>query len=526
MVEYKNVLSSWNLRSSIPKEVLSVCKKLNVYLPCYLYGECLGDIIFLNKKPDFFQIISQLDMNVVNQIIPGSEIKSVFKDHAYGGEELIVEANINGINIVITPLGRYIKSILITSSTIESLLLSTPFYHNSFIYDVDKNMIGFSSFDKESLFRPDMADFYYGSYRLHRQLVDLTRYDIFKYALVYKAASYLNSDAKIYRALIRSLDSYDFDIQSFLDSINQKQRFPIDDESDDVCYKNEISSFLEPHIYPKSLRSDNLVIDPEHEIAEYLNDSLILDFIEGYIGFLIPQFKTVVLDDDYKHELLMVIGRLLFNSYYSDESMISRYKYLDGKYGAAVIVISIFVAIARGISPNQSNNIIQDIFNNSKISQLLPSETVNIINKVLNFYKRRGTSIDTPMRPLPRSSDDDIPVSLILLTKEAKKEFGEYYMVALAPLFIRSTISIFENRLYILMDKIDKILEENKENLEISDSVDEGIRTFIVDNNYYINPQAFSTFIAPILKNKIKNNIISGDVDSIIKAIEEILILL
>ena len=61
---------------------------------------------------------------------------------------------------------------------------------------------------------------------------------------------------------------------------------------------------------------------------------------------------------------------------------------------------------------------------------------------------------------------------------------------------------------------------ENKENLEISDSVDEGIRTFIVDNNYYINPQAFSSFIAPILKNKIKNNIISGDVDSIIKAIE------
>ena len=58
MVEYINVPSSWNIRSNIPKEVLNICKKLNVYLPCYLYGECLGDIIFLNKKPDFFQIIS------------------------------------------------------------------------------------------------------------------------------------------------------------------------------------------------------------------------------------------------------------------------------------------------------------------------------------------------------------------------------------------------------------------------------------------------------------------------------------
>ena len=30
MVEYINVPSSWNIRSNIPKEVLNICKKLNV----------------------------------------------------------------------------------------------------------------------------------------------------------------------------------------------------------------------------------------------------------------------------------------------------------------------------------------------------------------------------------------------------------------------------------------------------------------------------------------------------------------
>ena len=137
MVKYKRVLNSWNLRSSIPKEVLDVCKKINVYLPCYLYGECLGDIIFLNKKPDFFQIISELDKTVVNQLIPGSVIKTL--SAADFRESKIVEANMNGIKIVVTPLGIYKKSSFVIVDSIEQLLLSTPFYHNSFIYDVDKN---------------------------------------------------------------------------------------------------------------------------------------------------------------------------------------------------------------------------------------------------------------------------------------------------------------------------------------------------------------------------------------------------
>ena len=139
MVEYINVPTSWNLRSNIPKEVLNICKKLNVYLPCYLYGECLGDIIFLNKKPDFFQIICELDVDVIKQVIPGSTIKKITTGEFQ--EESIVEINIDGMKIVVTPLGIYKGTTFSTVKSIEDLLLSTPFYHNSFIYDIDKNNI-------------------------------------------------------------------------------------------------------------------------------------------------------------------------------------------------------------------------------------------------------------------------------------------------------------------------------------------------------------------------------------------------
>ena len=161
MVEYKRVLNSWNLRSSIPKEVLDICKKLNVYLPCYLYGECLGDIIFLNKKPDFFQIISELDKSIVNQLIPGSIIKRV--SAVDFRESTIVEANINGIKIVVTSLGIYKKNSFVIVDSIEQLLLSTTFYHNSFIYDISQNTIGYSSFDALRLFSQDMNNFAYKS---------------------------------------------------------------------------------------------------------------------------------------------------------------------------------------------------------------------------------------------------------------------------------------------------------------------------------------------------------------------------
>ena len=206
MVKYKRVLNSWNLRSSIPKEVLDVCKKINVYLPCYLYGECLGDIIFINKKPDFFQIISELDKTVVNQLIPGSVIKTL--SAADFRESKIVEANINGIKIVVTPLGIYKKSSFVIVDSIEQLLLSTPFYHNSFIYDVAQNTIGYSSFDEPRLFRPDGSNFAYKSFLIERSSVYLTAYDIYKYALAYKRMSYLNSDDPNNREFIR--DFYNF----------------------------------------------------------------------------------------------------------------------------------------------------------------------------------------------------------------------------------------------------------------------------------------------------------------------------
>ena len=118
------------------------------------------------------------------------------------------------------------------------------------------------------------------------------------------------------------------------------------------------------------------------------------------------------------------------------------------------------------------------------------------------------------------------PISLVLLTKEAKKEFGEYYMVALAPLLIRVGINIFDKSTDRIINTINNSIEETKEDVQISEFVDERKRKFIVDNNYYLSPSMFRDFIAPILKNKVKNNIISGDADSIIKAIEEILILL
>ena len=99
-------------------------------------------------------------------------------------------------------------------------------------------------------------------------------------------------------------------------------------------------------------------------------------------------------------------------------------------------------------------------------------------------------------------------------------------MLALAPLLIRVGINIFDKSTDRIINTINNSIEETKEDVEISEFVDEGIRKFIVDNNYYLNPSMFRDFIAPILKNKVKNNIISGDADSIIKAIEEILILL
>ena len=518
MVKYKRVLNSWNLRSSIPKEVLDVCKKINVYLPCYLYGECLGDIIFLNKKPDFFQIISELDKTVVNQLIPGSVIKTL--SAADFRESKIVEANINGIKIVVTPLGIYKKSSFVIVDSIEQLLLSTPFYHNSFIYDVAQNTIGYSSFDETQLFRPDGSNFAYKSFLIERRSAYLTAYDIFKYALAYKRMSYLNSDDPNNREFIRDLYNF-YDIN--LDNITKKMKEDnINTIDDPICFRDEINEFLEPHVYLSKTIGAPII---NSDMWSALTESYVLTFLEDYLSFLIPQFRIIDIGIQSKNALLEVISALLLNSYY-DESSVEKYKYLDGKYGAAVILVSIFDAIALSISPSKEKEIIMEIFNENKIATLLPSETVALVNKILTFYKKINLFVSDNFVTMLNSREPVTPISLVLLTKEAKKEFGEYYMVALAPLLIRVGINIFDKSTDRIINTINNSIEETKEDVQISEFVDESIRKFIVDNNYYLSPSMFRDFIAPILKNKVKNNIISGDADSIIKAIEEILILL
>ena len=98
-------------------------------------------------------------------------------------------------------------------------------------------------------------------------------------------------------------------------------------------------------------------------------------------------------------------------------------------------------------------------------------------------------------------------------------------MVALAPLFIRVGLNIFDKSVNRVMETINNSIERTNEDFKISELVDENLHKFSVDNNYCLSPNLFD-FIAPILKNKIKNNTISGDVDSIINAIKEILTLL
>ncbi len=380
MVEYKRVLNSWNLRSNIPKEVLDTCKKLNVYLPCYLYGECLGDIIFLNKKPDFFQIISELDKSIINQLIPGSTIKRV--SAVDFRESTIVEANINGIKIVVTSLGIYKKNSFVIVDSIEQLLLSTTFYHNSFIYDVSQNTIGYSSFDALRLFSQDMNNFAYKSSVIERRSVYLTAYDVFKYALAYKRMSDLNAEDPNDRQFIRHLyNFYDINLDNITKDMKESNINTIDDP---ICFRDEINEFLEPHIYSSKTRVNQV---SESDMWSALIDSYILTFLEEYLTFLIPQFRIINISKPAKNTLLEVISALLFNSYY-DEFSVEKYKYLDGKYGAAVILVSIFDAIALSISPSKEKEIIMEIFNENKIATLLHSETVDLVNKILSFYKK------------------------------------------------------------------------------------------------------------------------------------------
>ena len=517
MVEYINVPSSWNIRSNIPKEVLNICKKINVYLPCYLYGECLGDIIFLNKKQDFFQIICNLDVEVIKQLIPGSTIKKITTGEFQ--EESIVEVNIDNIKIVVTPLGVYKGEVLNTVKSIEDLLLSTPFYHNSFIYDVDKNNIGFLSLDACKLFTSDRSGFHYIAGVMQRRVLYLLPYDIFKYALAYKRMSELNSQDSNDRGFIKGLYGfYEIGVEEIISQIRSRN---INETENAICFKDDINAFLEPHVY--SIKDTTHLIDDE-DISHSLNNSPITKFLEEYLSFLIPQFRVINKERDPKNNLLEVIARLLFNSYYL-ESEFDKYKYLDGKYGTAVILVSIFDAIAYNVYPFKENEVIIEIFNNSKIATLLPGETVALVNKILTFYKKINMRDSENLLSILNSTEAITPLSLILLTKEAKKEFGEYYMVALAPLFIRVGLNIFDKSVNRVMETINNSIERTKEDIRISELVDETLHKFSVDNNYCLSPNLFD-FIAPILKNKIKNNTISGDVDSIINAIKEILTLL
>ena len=517
MVEYINVPSSWNIRSNIPKEVLNICKKLNVYLPCYLYGECLGDIIFLNKKPDFFQIICNLDVDVIKQLIPGSEIKKIITGEFQ--DESIVEVNIDGIKIVVTPLGVYKGLTFNAVRSIEDLLLSTPFYHNSFIYDVDKNNIGFLSLDTCKLFTKDKSDFQYRASVLQRRVLYLMHYDVFKYALAYKRMAELNSQDSNDRGFTRGIYGfYDIGVEEIISKI---RALNINEVENAICFKDDINAFLEPHVY--SVKDKTYLVDDE-DVSHSLNDSPITKFLEEYLSFLIPQFRIVNKEREPKNNLLEVIARLLFNSYYL-ESEFDKYKYLDGKYGTAVILVSIFDAIAYQVCSSKENEIILELFNNSKIATLLPGETVALVNKILTFYKKIDMKVSENLLTMLNTTEAVTPLSLILLTKEAKKEFGEYYMVALAPLFIRVGLNIFDKSINRVMDTINNSIERTKEDVRISELVNENLHKFSVDNNYCLSPNLFD-FIAPILKNKIKNNTISGDVDSIINAIKEILTLL
>ena len=291
---------------------------------------------------------------------------------------------------------------------------------------------------------------------------------------------------------------------------------------DPICFRDEINEFLEPHVYLSKTIGAPII---NSDMWSALTESYVLTFLEDYLSFLIPQFRIIDIGIQSKNALLEVISALLLNSYY-DESSAEKYKYLDGKYGAAVILVSIFDAIALSISPSKEKEIIMEIFNENKIATLLPSETVALVNKILTFYKKINLFVSDNFVTMLNSREPVTPISLVLLTKEAKKEFGEYYMVALAPLLIRVGINIFDKSTDRIIDTINNSIEETKEDVQISEFVDESIRKFIVDNNYYLSPSMFRDFIAPILKNKVKNNIISGDADSIIKAIEEILILL
>ena len=330
----------------------------------------------------------------------------------------------------------------------------------------------------------------------------------------------LNAEDPNDRQFIRHLyNFYDINLDNITKDMKESNINTIDDP---ICFRAEINEFLEPHIYSSKTRVNQV---SESDMWSALIDSYILTFLEEYLTFLIPQFRIINISKPAKNTLLEVISALLFNSYY-DEFSVEKYKYLDGKYGAAVILVSIFDAIALSISPSKEKEIIMEIFNENKIATLLHSEIVALVNKILSFYKKINIFASDDFVTMLNSMEPITPLSLILLTKEAKKEFGEYYMVALAPLLIRVGINIFDKSTDRIIETINNSIEETKDDVNISEFVDESVRKFIIDNNYYLSPSMFKDFIAPILKNKVKNNIISGDADSIIKAIEEILILL